>query len=72
MFADGKRGEVQRAFARICQDSGFRMDLFDAASLTSDLLDLPSGLTVMEAFGFSTMEKVANGELAEQLKNENI
>lgn len=48
------------------------MDLFDAASLTSDLLDLPSGLTVMEAFGFSTMEKVANGELAEQLKNENI
>lgn len=62
MFSEGKRGDVQKAYARICKDSGYRMDLFDAASLTADILDLPSGLLVMEAFGFANMERVAKGE----------
>ena len=63
MFADGKRGEVQRMFARICKDSNFQMDMFEAASLTADILELPSGLIVMEAFGFTNMQKVALGDI---------
>jgi len=60
MFAEGKRGQIQMAYVRICKDSGFKMDAIDAANLTARIMGC-HGIEVMGALGFKNMKNIASG-----------
>lgn len=55
------RKTIQDVYIRVCKDSGFGLDMFMAAKIAADTLNI-SSLEIGFAFGMDTLEKIAKGE----------
>ena len=56
------RGDIQRAYARVCEDSGYRIDFVAAGQFVAKLLNI-SYIDVRLALGYDGMKDIASGRL---------
>jgi len=56
------RQEIQNAFIRVCKDSNWTMNGFDAAIFTAKMLNIPALQIGFDFPSLSVMQQIAKGE----------